>query len=101
MAFEYIQQHYKVPAEYGMEIEFDSNGAKRKGVIVQDLGKYIGVNFHDTKPNVILPLHPKSGVTYLGKVTPRKITRSQRRYMEWQREDCGRTFAEFLGIYKD
>lgn len=100
MEFEYIQQHYKVPAEYGREIEFDSNGVKRKGVIVKDFGNYIGVNFHDTKSNLILPLHPKSGVTYLGKVAPRKITRSQQRYLDWMAEDCGRTFAEFLGIKK-
>lgn len=92
--FEYIKNYYKVPAEFGREIMFEG---KRKGIIVEDKGNYIGVNFYDTKPDVILPLHPISEVEYLetfGKV--RKLTLSQRKYRQYLKSDCGYTFIEWL-----
>lgn len=92
--FTYIRNYYKVPAEFGREIIFDG---KRKGIIVEDKGNYIGVNFYDTKPDVILSLHPTSEVEYLetfGKV--RELTKSQQKYRQYLSEDCGMTFFEWL-----
>jgi hypothetical protein len=66
-AFEYIKSIYKVPAEIGREILYkgDKKG-ERKGIIVEDRGNYIGVNFYDAKPENVVPLHPTWKVEYLG-----------------------------------
>lgn len=98
--FEYIKEYYKVPAEIGREILF--NG-KRKGVIVSDMGNYIGVNFYDSKPEDIVPLHPVWRVEYLGFGSIRKVKksrmRSKERYREYIEADWfGGTFADWLGI---
>ena len=45
MDFEYIKNHYKVPAEMFREVLLDG----RKGVITEDKGNYIGVVFYDDK----------------------------------------------------
>ena len=92
--FQYIQNHYKVPAEFGREIMFEG---KRKGIIVKDKGNYLGVNFYDSKPGIVLPLHPTSEVEYLetfGKI--RKLTLSQRKYRQYLQSDSGYTFFEWL-----
>ena len=94
MDFQYINQYYKVPAEYGRRIEFEG---KRKGIIVQCQGNYIGVNFDDRKPNQIDTLHPTDKVKYLeiGKV--RKTTRSQQRYQDYMDADWfDGTFWEWI-----
>jgi hypothetical protein len=92
--FEYIKNYYKVPAEFGREIMFEG---KRKGIIVEDKGNYIGVNFYDSKPDVILPLHPTSGVEYLetiGKI--RKVSRSKERYRLFLQADTDMKFIDWL-----
>lgn len=95
--FEYIKSTYKVPAEIGREILFEG---KRKGVIVEDKGNYIGVNFYDTKSNIIVPLHPTWEVEYLGIAKKvRKSSKGQQRYQEYINADWfSGTFAEWLGI---
>lgn len=97
--FEYIKETYKVPAEIGREIIFQR---KRKGVIIQDCGNYIGVNFHDRKPGIIDRLHPTSEVEYLetfGKI--RRRTKGQMRYQQFLDADYfDGTFAQWLGINK-
>jgi hypothetical protein len=95
MNFDYIKEHYKVPAEYGREIMFKDT---RKGIIVQCHGNYIGVNFDDKKPGHIETLHPTWEVEYLGYGKVRRITRSQQRYREYLDSEWGGTFAEWLGI---
>lgn len=97
--FEYIQQHYKVPAEYGREVLFEG---KRKGVIVSDEGNYIGVNFYDEKPNIVRTLHPTSDIVYLQTGKIRKITAGQKRYQQYLNADSGLTFFEWIkaGLYK-
>lgn len=92
--FEYIKSYYKVPAEIGREIIFKG---KIKGVIVKDLGNYIGVNFDDRKAGVIDSLHPTWEVKYLdtfGKI--RKQTRSQIRYQEFLEADSGLSFIDWV-----
>lgn len=96
--FEYIKNTYKVPAEIGREIMFEG---KRKGVIIRDLGNYIGVNFDDSKPGRVSSLHPTWEVEYLntfGKI--RKLSRSQRRYQDYLEADLDCSYAEYLGIKK-
>lgn len=96
-SFEYIKTTYNVPAEFGREIMFEN---KRKGVIVEDKGNYIGVNFYDSKPSVVVPLHPTWEVEYLGMAkVKRKSTKGQLRYQEYIRADWfSGTFADWLGI---
>lgn len=92
--FEYIRHYYDVPAEFGREIEFFG----RKGVIIQCLGNYIGVNFDDQKPGRYLPLHPTDNVKYLGIVKPRKMSASQKRYMHFLSLDSDLKFSEYLKL---
>lgn len=93
-SYKWIQSQYKVPAVYGREILFQG---MRKGVIVQDQGNYIGVTFHDEKSNRVRTLHPTSEVEYLGIVVPRKMTKSQRRYLKYlEVADCFNSFKDFL-----
>jgi len=92
MSCEYVQQYYKVPACIGRRVEV--NG--RAGVIAQDRGHHIGVNFDDEKPAAISPCHPTWEVKYLGIGKVRKITRSQKRYRRWlEYGDCFNSFIDF------
>lgn len=93
MDFEYIQSYYKVPAEFGRQILFNGN---RKGVIIKDLGNYIGVNFDDDKPGRYVAVHPKDGVEYLDIVKPRKMSKGQRRYWLYKEHDTMMPFIEWL-----
>lgn len=98
MPYDYIRDYYKVPAEYGRQIVFTGSKGERTGVIVEDMGNYIGVTFDDDKPTCVLPLHPTSGVEYLGIVKPRKMTKGQIRYREYLSADLCISFSEWLGI---
>lgn len=94
LPFDYIKNYYKVPAEFGREIMFEG---KRKGIIVEDKGNYIGVNFYDTSPDIILTLHPTSEVEYLetfGKI--RKVSRSKEKYRLFLEADTDMEFIDWL-----
>jgi hypothetical protein len=92
MSFQYIQSYYKVPAEYGKEVSMSG----RKGVIIEAIGQYVGVNFYDTKNTLVLPVHPKD-LEYLGKGVIRPLTRSQQTYKEYREvADCFDSFLHFL-----
>lgn len=102
--FEYIKSTYKVPAEIGREILYkgDKKG-ERKGIIVEDRGNYIGVNFYDSKPENVVPLHPTWEVEYLGVGKVREVSKSRmrakQRYEEYRGADWfSGTFGEWLGI---
>ena len=72
-------------------------GGGKPGVIAEDRGHYIGVNFDADRPGVIRNAHPVSDVTYLGMGHVRPISRSQRRYLRWlEVGDCFSSFREFL-----
>lgn len=97
--FEYIRQRYGVSPEIGKEVDFEG----KKGVIVKDLGNYVGVNFYSDKPYAISPLHPTYNLTFLestGEI--RKLSPSQKRYQAWLNYDGDYSFFEFVkyGIYK-
>jgi hypothetical protein len=92
--FEYIKNTYNVPAEIGREVLFND---QKKGIIISDLGNYIGVNFYDSKPQNVLPLHPTWNIKYLdtfGKI--RKPTKSQERYQRYLKSDSGLSFMNWL-----
>lgn len=73
MAFEYVCQHYGVPACMGRRVTIDG----RAGVIVEDRGHYIGVNFDDDKLGAVSSCHPTWRAEYGGMGKARKLTRSQ------------------------
>lgn len=102
--FEYIKEYYKVPAEIGREILYkgDKNG-EWKGIIVEDRGNYIGVNFYDSKPENIVSLHPTWKIEYLGIGKVRKVSKARmkakQRYEEYRSADYfSGSFADWLGI---
>jgi hypothetical protein len=89
---EYVVQYYGVPACIGRGVIVDG----KPGVIVEDRGHYIGVNFDHDKPGNSLPCHPTWEVVY-GEMRPvRKMTRSQQRYRDFLRADLPCTFFEYL-----
>ena len=96
MIYEYVKQHYGVPACTGRKVIVDG----KHGVIAKDKGHHIGVNFDEDKPGVISNCHPTWRVEYGGMTKIRSMTRSQRRYQEFlEVGDCYDSFAHFLGVY--
>lgn len=99
MSCEYVRTHYGVPACVGRRIVHRGN----PGIIAEDRGHYIGVNFDSDKPGVVENVHPTDDVEYgdMGKVRTLTLTRSQRRYREYLDSpyyDAGDSFAVFLGV---
>lgn len=87
---EYASQYYNVPADIGRRVIVDGN----PGIIVEDRGNYIGVNFDSTKPGVVANVHPTWKVEYLDIGKIRKLTRSQIRYRRYL--DYGDGFESFI-----
>lgn len=102
MNFDYIKERYQVPAELYREVIV--NG--KRGVITEDMGNYIGVNFYDNQTTTALPCHPTWEVTYcdtFNRNPPiKKQTRSQKRYQQYLLSECSESFTEWikLKIYK-
>jgi hypothetical protein len=95
MSFEYVRKYYGVPACIGRRVKVDG----QPGIIAEDRGHYIGVNFDSDKPGHIENAHPTWKVEYLGMGKIRKMTRSQARYQKYlDVSDCYESFAEFLGL---
>lgn len=57
----YTKDHYGVPADIGRAVEYKGRG----GIIYEDGGNYIAVNFDDQKPGIISFVHPTDS-EYLG-----------------------------------
>ncbi len=96
MNCEYVQEYYGVPACIGRRIIFKG----RSGIIAEDRGHYIGVNFDTDKPGIIFNIHPTDNVVYgeLGKI--RKMKQGQQQYQDYLKvADCYDNFAAFLGIH--
>lgn len=79
MNFEYIKSYYNVPAEIGREVKINGES----GIIVEDRGNYIGVNFDKDKPGVVVNAHPTWEVEYLSIGKVRGATKSQERYQRY------------------
>jgi len=90
--FAYVRGSYGVPAAIGRRVTIDG----KPGVIAEDRGHYIGVNFDADKPGVIRNAHPTWKVEYLDMGTVRPMTRSQRRYEAFLEADSGLRFGEWL-----
>lgn len=94
MNCEYVQQYYGVPACIGRRVI----AYGKPGIIAEDRGNYIGILLDSDKPGNVNNYHPTDGIVYLeeiGRVRP--MTRSQRRYAEYQRlRDCFDSFRDFL-----
>lgn len=98
MNCEYAREAYGVPAEITLMVKYKG----RPGIIAEDRGNYVGVNFNADKPGHILNIHPTDpGLEYLSeKGTIRKLTRSHQRYQDYLHSELVITFAEWLGIDK-
>lgn len=93
MNFQYVREYYGVPAEIGRRVVVGG----KPGVIAEDRGHYIGVNFDADKPGIVRNCHPTCDVVYgeMGQI--RRATRAQRRYQDYLRvADCYEGFGHFL-----
>lgn len=91
--FSYVQHYYGVPACLGRQVIVGG----KPGLIAQDRGHYIGVNFDHDKPGVVRSCHPTSDVVYgdIGRLRP--MSASQRRYQEYLKvADCFESFRGWL-----
>ena len=95
---EYVQKHYGVPACVGRRVIHRGE----PGIIAEDRGHYIGVNFDSDKPGVIMNVHPTDEVEYLGMGKIRKMTKAQARYQRYLSiGDCFEDFRHFLAYETD
>jgi hypothetical protein len=89
---EYVQAYYNVPADIGRRVIVN----ERHGVIAEDCGHHLGVNFDNDKPGSISRCHPTWRAEYLEMGTIRKISRSQHRYKRFlEYGDSFDTFIDF------
>ena len=92
MNCEYVHTTYRVPACLGRRVIIDGE----PGIITEDRGNYIGVNFDHDKPGVVLNAHPTWKVEYgeMGRI--RVPTRSQQRYKRYLAScECFDSFIAF------
>lgn len=94
MNCEYVQQYYKVPAAIGRLVVCNGN----PGIIAEDRGNYIGVNFDKDKPGIVYNVHPTDGVIYGEMGVIRKPSRSAARYQDYLHSESSLSFPEWLGI---
>lgn len=90
MSCEYVRDNYKVPAEIGRRVSLD----RKLGVISEDRGHYLGVNFDEDKPGVISTCHPTWKVEYRELGAVRASTKSQQRYARYR--EYGDGFDSFI-----
>ena len=96
MNCEYINDYYGLTAYIGQRVSVSG----KPGIIAEDRGNYIGVNFDSDKPGEVSNCHPTWKVEYLGPGKIRKMTRSQQRYREWRLSEVDETFPEWMGFSK-
>lgn len=78
---EYAKKYYRVPSDIGRRIVYRGEG----GIIYKDGGNYVSVNLDSEKPGHCVNIHPTDpGLKYLEMGTPRKMTRSQKRYQRYR-----------------
>ena len=97
MTCTYVKQQYGVPADIGRRVTVDG----KPGVIAEDLGHHIGVNFDADKPGHISHCHPTWRVVYgemgeIRKLSKRKAEAKARykRFLEYG--ECFDSFRTFL-----
>ena len=90
--FEYIIRTYGVRPAIGRRVTVYG----KPGVITEDRGHYIGVNFDSDDAGVVKSAHPTSEVRYLGFGKIRTPSRSKRRYLRFLEYGDGfKTFLDF------
>lgn len=92
MNCEYVRKYYGVPAEIGRLVKVYG----KHGIIAEDRGHYIGVNFSSDKPGFVCNAHPVDGVEYLGMGKVRKMTKSQARYLDYINSETDESFGDWL-----
>lgn len=92
MNCEYVRKIYGVPAKIGMRVTVHG----KPGIIAEDRGHYIGVNFDSDKPGVVKNVHPTDGVEYLGMGKIRKPSIARKRYERYL--EYGSSFDSFLAF---
>lgn len=102
MKCKYVCDYYGVPAEIGRRVIV--NG--RHGIIAEDCGHYIGVNFDDDKAGVISHCHPTWEATYGEMGSIRQLTAKQRKSKErgqrWREYgECFNSFMDFVYWHDD
>ena len=90
MSCDYVRDYYGVPAEVGRRVTVSG----KPGIIAADRGHYIGVNFDNDRPGVILNCHPTSEVVYGSMDKVRKPSRHAARYQRYL--EYGDRFDSFL-----
>lgn len=102
MTCAYVKQYYGVPADIGRRVTVDG----KPGVIAEDLGHHIGVNFDTDEPGHISPCHPTWRVVYgeigvIRQLPKRKAAAKARykRFMEYG--ECFENFRQFLAWDSD
>ena len=73
MNCEYARKFYGVPACIGRRVTVGG----KPGIIAEDRGHYIGVNFDESKPGAVFNAHPTSEVEYLDMGVVRKPSKSE------------------------
>jgi len=77
----YAKHYYNVPSDIGRRITYRGEG----GIIYKDGGHYVAVNLDKDKTGHCVNIHPKDpDLKYLGMGSPRKMTRSQKRYQRYK-----------------
>lgn len=92
MSCEYVREYYGVPAVIGRRVVVSG----KPGIIAEDRGHYIGVNFDSDKPGIICNAHPTHEVVYgeMGKIRhPSKSAARYQRYLEYC--ECFDSFIDF------
>ena len=90
---EYAKNYYGVPSDIGRCVVVDG----KPGIIAEDRGPCIGVNFDANKPGDIHNCHPTWRVEYHGMGHVRRMTKSQERYRRYlEIGDCFDSFKDFL-----
>lgn len=90
MNCEYVREHYGVPAEIGRRVTVDG----KPGIIAEDRGNYIGVNFDSAKPGRIDNAHPTWKVEYGELGVVRKPSKGRARYQRFL--EFGDGFDNFI-----
>lgn len=91
----YVKDYYNVPADIGRRVEYRG----KPGIIYEDGGNYVSINFDHAKPGVCSFVHPTDpDLKYLEMGKIRSMTPSQKRYREFVRADTGLSFKEWLGL---
>lgn len=98
MNCEYVKNYYAVPAEINRRISYRGEG----GIIYKDGGNYIAANMDSDAPGVTVNIHPTDPeLIYLELGKPRKLTRSQKNYLDYKNSlhfEAGDSFADYMGF---